>query len=220
MKVCTDACLFGAWVANKIVSEEIIANNILDIGTGTGLLSLMLAQKINTNITAIEIEEAAYLQAKENINAAFENNIFVAIGDITKKELDKKFDIIICNPPFFENQLKSGDVKRNAAMHATTLSYIGLAKAIQNNITENGKAFLLLPFYAIEYYEKILAIENLFVKHIVQINHSPLHSYFRAILMISKCKSGLIKTAISIKDNYKNYTAEFNVLLKDYYLYL
>lgn len=221
MKVCTDACLFGAWVANKLVSEKINPINILDIGTGTGLLTLMLAQKINTKIVSVEIDTDAYLQAKENIeNSEYKNNIIIQLADITTTNFNEKFDCIICNPPFFENQLQTNNAARNAAMHATTLSYIELAKVIQKNITENGNAFLLLPHYALQDFEKILATENLYVNNIVQINHSALHNYFRVIFMISKKEKIKDSSEISIKDENQNYSEIFIDLLNDYYLYL
>jgi tRNA1Val (adenine37-N6)-methyltransferase len=221
MKVCTDACLFGAWVADYLLSQKINPTTILDIGTGTGLLSLMLAQKIETKITAIEIEEAAYNQAKENIeNSNLKNNITVQLENITKANFSEKFDNIICNPPFFENQLKSNEVVRNIAMHATTLSYAALANAIKNNLAENGKAFLLLPHYAIAIFEKELIAYNLFVNHSLQIKHSPTRSFFRVVLVISKKISTKEITEMSIKNEANNYSDDFVYLLKDYYLYL
>jgi tRNA1Val (adenine37-N6)-methyltransferase len=221
MKVCTDACLFGAWAANYLVTQKINPATILDIGTGTGLLSLMLAQKTDAAITAVEIEEAAYTQATENIAASiFKNKITVHLADITKHIFPNKFDTIICNPPFFEDQLKSNNLARNAAMHATTLSYEALAKAINENLTENGNAFLLLPHYAIAQFEKIFAGENLFVQHIVHVKHSPTHPFFRAILRIGKSSVSKTLEEISIKEIDREYSESFVGLLKDYYLYL
>jgi tRNA1Val (adenine37-N6)-methyltransferase len=221
MKVCTDACLFGAWVANNLVSQKINPEFILDIGTGTGLLSLILAQKTDAEITGVEIQEATYKQAKENIEASvFKNKITVHLADITQQIFPNKFDTIICNPPFFEDQLKTNNTARNAAMHATTLSYEALAKAINNNLTENGTAFLLLPYYAVEQFEKILAAENLFVVHTANIKHSPMHSFFRAFVKIGKESTIKSFKEIFIKETDGKYSEEFNGLLKDYYFYL
>ena len=135
MKVCTDACLFGAWVANKIELNEINADNILDIGCGTGLLSLMLAQKTKAQIDAVEIDKNAFEQAKENINLTeWKEQINIHHGSIIDFKSNKKYDLIICNPPFYENQLKSVDSARNKAMHATTLSYKDLIFVLKNKI--------------------------------------------------------------------------------------
>jgi tRNA1Val (adenine37-N6)-methyltransferase len=221
MKVCTDACLFGAWAANYLVTQKINPATILDIGTGTGLLSLMLAQKTDAAITAVEIEEAAYTQATENIAASiFKNKITVHLADITKHIFPNKFDTIICNPPFFEDQLKSNNVARNTAMHATTLSYNALAKAINENLSENGNAFILLPHYAVAQFENILAAENLLVQHIENVKHSPTHPFFRAFLSIRKSTKAKTSSEISIKNENGNFTENFIALLKDYYLYL
>ena len=109
MKVTTDACLFGAWVAEEDKSEKIITKNVLDIGTGTGLLSLMYAQKNSlANIDAIEIDEDAYIQAKENVAASpFAERINIIHDDIKRFTFSKKYDCIISNPPFYEKEIRS-----------------------------------------------------------------------------------------------------------------
>ena len=164
MKVCTDACLFGAYVANKLEADNFNLNKILDIGAGTGLLSLMLAQKCYEKIDAIELDENAFLQARKNIeNSPFRNQIEILNVDILTFSANEKYDLIICNPPFFENQLKSDTAERNAAMHATTLSLLQLVQVIKSNLTLAGKAYLLLPYYAIANFEKNLFENKLFI---------------------------------------------------------
>ena len=221
MKVCTDACLFGAWIANKLFEEKIIPKKVLDIGSGTGLLSLMLAQKVNTKIDAVELDEAAFIQSKENIDAAnFIKNIMVHHADIISFKAIGKYDCILSNPPFFENQLKSNNIERNAAMHATTLSFIDLIMSISNNLTTEGKAYLLLPFYALEDFEKLLRTEHLFINEQVNINHTAKHHYFRAIIVIEKFSKAKIIRELIIKNNEGTYTNSFEHLLKDFYLNL
>lgn len=114
MKVCTDACLFGAYAANQLIF--INPAECLDIGTGTGLLSLMLAQKIPANIDAVEIEYASYSQAKGNFeHSPWREQLNVFHTDINQFQSEKKYNCIISNPPFFEKDLKSEDEKKNAA---------------------------------------------------------------------------------------------------------
>src|SRR6478672_11745355 len=103
MKVCTDACIFGAWVSNTIAGR-LHAGNCLDIGTGTGLLALMAAQKSTLHIDSIEIEKNAYVQAGENFSKSpWKDRIEIFHGDINAFSVTKKYDLIISNPPFFEN---------------------------------------------------------------------------------------------------------------------
>ena len=114
MKVCTDACLFGAYIANELQTNTV--KNILDIGTGTAILSLLLAQKTAAAIDAVEIDSAAFTQAKKNIEqAGFAAKITVFNVDILNFTTSKKYDYIISNPPFFESDLKSEDDKKNSA---------------------------------------------------------------------------------------------------------
>ena len=124
MKVTTDACLFGAWVAEEINNEELKINNCLDIGAGTGLLSLMIAQKNQeTGITGVEIDEDAGKQAKENINASpWKARIDILEGDVKNHDFPEKFDLIISNPPFYENEIRSATDSKNVAHHSENLS--------------------------------------------------------------------------------------------------
>jgi tRNA1Val (adenine37-N6)-methyltransferase len=142
MKVCTDSCLFGS----LIDSENI--KNALDIGCGTGLLSLMVAQKnLKIQITALEIDQNAVFDAAENIHESpFLNQITLhhqTVQDFAKKS-NEKFDLIFCNPPFFQNNLKSDKIEKNIAHHAETLTFDDLAESIDVLLEEKGSAWILL----------------------------------------------------------------------------
>ena len=151
MKVCTDACLFGAYVADQVKTKA--ANNILDIGTGTGLLSLMLAQRVPALIDAVEIDEAAYQQAKENFEQSpWKERLFAFNTDVTKFETEKKYDCIISNPPFFENDLKSNDSNKNNAKHDTSLSLDKLLQVVKKLLNDDGIFAVLLPYHRVEYF--------------------------------------------------------------------
>src|SRR5688572_28253839 len=131
MKVTTDACLFGAWAARSARQSAVGQSgspgihHVLDIGTGTGLLSLMMAQQINAEIDAIELDEDAFEQAQQNMaSSPWHDNLFVIQGDAKDMAyvLGKEYDIIVSNPPFYENELESPDLKKNRAHHSAGLS--------------------------------------------------------------------------------------------------
>jgi len=219
MKVCTDACILGALVAHKIESGKLSPKNILDIGSGTGLLSLMIAQKTSAQITAVEINTDAYHQAKQNIErSTWKENINIHNNDIAEFSGDVKYDLIICNPPFYENDLKSPTTARNEAMHADGLTFNQLAFEIKKNLSEPGKAAVLLPAHRLKDFEEALITEGLFIEEEMQIAHSPTHKFFRTILMISFKPTDIIKTILFIKDESGEYSVDFTALLRNYYL--
>jgi tRNA1Val (adenine37-N6)-methyltransferase len=220
MKVCTDACLLGAWVANKLEKKEIVPNKIMDIGTGTGLLSLMLAQNTNAPIDAIEINIDAFLQATENIeNSPFKNQIHTFHGPVEQFAAHEKYDLIISNPPFYTNQLKSPKEDKNAAMHDTGLSLENLSVAIKRNLSSNGKAYILLPFDSTAAFETILAQQQFYIIERLNIQNTLTSIYFRSIITISNNYDLLVEKSITIKSVNNIYSQDFINLLKPYYLH-
>ena len=246
MKVTTDACLFGAWVAREVViagkakqgssesgvrsresslrtkqSKEV--RKILDIGTGTGLLSLMLAQKTNAAIDAIEIEKDAYEQAEENILASpWKDRVTIYHADVREFSFPHKYDIIVSNPPFYENELKSPDQKKNIAHHGS-LSLNDLLEIVFYNLDTDGQFYLLLPLkrmtdagFLLPKYELVVT-QSIFIKQSIQ------HDYFRTFMKgerFSNDEKKYSKNEIAIWNEKKEYTNEFAELLTDYYLYL
>lgn len=143
MKVGTDAVLLGAWAD---VRE---AQQILDIGTGNGTIALMLAQRSNqaANIDAVEIEEADAIQANENFLASpWVSKIHLHHIAIQKFLPDKKYDLIVSNPPYFNNSQKPPDSKRHQARHTVTLRYDELLTASLRLLKDDGKFNVILPF--------------------------------------------------------------------------
>lgn len=220
MKVCTDACILGAWTSMRMESSSI--NNILDIGCGTGLLSLMLAQKINATIDAVEIDKVAITQATENIaGSSWANRINIIHTSIKDFQPVVKYDLIICNPPFYENDLRSGDETKNAAKHDTTLKLDELIFSIKSNLTETGIAVILLPFHRTAYFEKIAVDSSLFIREKLLVKQTGTHNYFRSIILISPVLNNECNTTeLIIHDAERNYTEDFKLLLADYYLNL
>lgn len=216
MKVCTDGCLFGAVVAENYPT----VGNCLDIGTGTGLLSLMYAQK-NTgcNIDAVEIDKVAAEQAEQNFAASpWLDRLNIFNTDIVAFDTHKKYNCIISNPPFFEDDLKSQDMAKNNAKHDTSLSLTGLLKIVKEQLSSDGIFAVLLPFHRVNHFIEQAAENNLYLIQQVLIKQTPTHDFFRGILFFSQTKSLSTKSEIIIKNDEGNYTDEFTAALKDYYL--
>ena len=221
MKVCTDACLFGAYTAAAFEEGKLTATNILDIGAGTGLLSLILAQKTDAPIDAVEIDNASYYQAKGNFeHGPWPEKLKIFHADINQFASEKKYDLIISNPPFFEKDLKSDDDKKNAAKHSTTLTLQQLLSAAVNNLSDDGVFVVLLPYHRINHCVEEAGKQGLYLSKKVLVKQTPLHAWFRGILFFSKHPNTPTKEEISIRDNMGDYTSKFQDLLKDYYLYL
>ena len=219
MKVCTDACLFGAMVPPAPPKGEY---SVFDIGTGTGLLSLMFAQKNPAAIIdAVEIDEDASEQAKDNfVTSPWPERLNIFHADILNFDPQKKYDCIISNPPFFEDDLKSTDENKNNAKHDTSLSLIQLLQIVESHLNRDGIFAVLLPYHRVNYFIEEASKFDLYLNQQILIRQTPKHDYFRGILFFSTVKTQLQNTEIIIKDNEGKYTDAFVAALKDYYLYL
>jgi len=222
MKVCTDACLFGAWVANIITTKKLPGKSILDIGAGTGLLSLMLAQQLNNScIHAIEIDEAAARQATENFTASpWKTQLQLFNTSIQSFAATQQYEFIISNPPFFQNDLASNNVQRNVALHSHQLSLEELLMAIQKHLAANGHFAVLLPFHRMAAFETLAAKASFYLHQKTLVQQTPKHPPFRSMLLFGRAQQTPEQTSIIIKDAAEKYTDGFILLLKDYYLYL
>lgn len=232
MKVTTDACLFGAWVAERVMSHEPgIINplpdryNLLDIGTGTGLLSLMLAQKNpGAVIDAVEKDKDAAEQAGENVAvSSWTNRIKVFHADARKFNYPAKYDVIISNPPFYENELKSSDTKKNLAHHNEGLLLPELLSIIKQNLKAGGRFYLLLPYKRNEEIRNLFSSDKMTIRKTVFIRQSEKHGFFRLLVEGDLNIENQTETRIdeiSIADKKEKITPEFKQLLKDYYLHL
>jgi tRNA1Val (adenine37-N6)-methyltransferase len=221
VKVSTDSCLFGAWAGEEIRSKSYEVKNILDIGAGTGLLMMMLAQKSNAIIDGIEIDQPSYKQAKGNIEAfAWNERLNIFYGDAKQFEFTKKYDFIISNPPFYEGDLKSDVSNRNIAMHDDGLKLEELLQVVDANLSADGNFAVLLPYHRADVFIGTAEGDNLHLAKRMNVKQSVTHSYFRTMLLFERKKTELFLEELSIKDHSNEYTEQFVELLKDYYLYL
>ncbi len=215
MKVCTDACIFGAFI------DVSCHRSILDIGTGTGLLALMLAQRCSIEIDAVEIDEAAAQQAFLNVqNSPFKAQIQVFHQAIQTFEPAKKYELIISNPPFYQNSLKSSDTQTNKALHDESLNFEELIEAVIRLLGHHGEFYVLLPPVELEKLIQIAEKKELYLSKKVLIKHSDSKPIMRVIAIFSgeKIKETSEDFFIIHEKDNKTYTAEFRKLLKDFYL--
>jgi tRNA1Val (adenine37-N6)-methyltransferase len=224
MKVTTDACLFGAWIVNEVKNQKLKVKPVLDIGTGTGLLSLMVAQKNpELKIDAIEIDTDAAEQAKINVGSSpWKEQINIIQADMKEFSFEKEFDLIISNPPFYEKEIRSATHSKNVAHHSENLTLKELLVIIKDNLSKTGSFFLLLPYKRNEEIKKLLNVHELKISKILFVRQSVKHDYFRIFI------KGSLNTEdketefdeLSILNEKQQYTHEFVTLLKDYYLHL
>ena len=219
MKVCTDACLFGAWAAFHLQVSKTVPKRILDIGTGTGLLSLMLAQSSDALIDAVEIAPAAAQQASSNAaNSPWKERIQIIEGDILDLALaNASYDFIISNPPFFENNLKSPDSNRNLAMHSSVLSLQALVQTVAGLLQINGHFAVLIPYERKSRMESLAIKKGLILIKSTDVQQSDQHGFFRTMLVFAKQNKPFLANSISIKIN-NVYSPAFRELLSTYYL--
>jgi tRNA1Val (adenine37-N6)-methyltransferase len=220
MKVCTDACLFGAYVADKFQKTS-SKFRVLDIGTGTGLLSLMLAQKNSSaEIDAVEIDRSAAEQAKENFrHSPWKERLHIHHQPIQEFGINT-YDLIISNPPFYENDLKSENVRRNLALHGAALGLDDLLDVIQKHISSQGKFAVLLPYHRSANFINHAQLKDLYLIDEVSVKQSSKHPYFRSMLLFGKNKVPVKHSDLCIKEANDEYSKEFVELLRDYYLKL
>ncbi len=221
MKVTTDGCLFGAWTVRELQEhvKERPVTDLLDIGTGTGLLSLMIAQELVTSIMAVEIDDAAAEQAKENVTAApWQDRIRVVQGDIRGWDPGKKFDVIVSNPPFYENELASPGRGRNMAHHAGGLLLRELIDEVKRLLAAEGVFCVLLPAKRAVEVEQRFGDAGLNVYKKAVVHASPSHSPSRVMYVLGFEPREAEEKTIFIRGEDGGYSEEFRGLLGGYYL--
>jgi tRNA1Val (adenine37-N6)-methyltransferase len=219
MKLGTDAVVLGAYV------NPYLAKNILDIGTGTGILALMMAQKSDALIQAVEIDEVAASEAEFNFkHSNWLNRISLysnSIQDFRREFPDVKFDLIITNPPYFVagNQFEIEEEKRRTARHTNTLSFEELAKIMAQLLHENGTIAMVLPNQEAELFIQIAETCQLFPKEILQVFPKKSKPFNRLVMLFSKQKQNIIQQELVIYNEDNSYTETYYELTKDFYLW-
>lgn len=218
MKVGIDGVLLGAW------TEVENLDKILDIGTGTGLIALMLGQRTEGEIDAIDIDENAINQAKENVGKSpWSNRIKLYLLSIQEfaKQTNNRYDLIVSNPPYFNNSLKAPTESRSVARHTDTLSHEDLIDNATVLLTQTGRICLILPvnegLKCVQYAEK----NKLFCTKLVTVYPKPGTVAKRLLIEFSLQFSQRIESELIIENNQRHqYSDEFSLLAKDFYLKL
>ena len=215
MKVGTDGVLLGAWTSVQG------AHSILDVGTGTGLVALMLAQRSlpNTNIVALEIDEAAARQAKENIvRSPWKKQIEVVQADFRKYQSPEKFDVIVSNPPYFVDSLGCPDQQRNSARHNDSLTYEELLEGVTGLLTENGTFTIVIPKDVADRVKMIASEKKLQAVRQLNVITKPGGIPIRTLITFSFSNQECIVEELLTEVARHQYSKEYIALTREYYL--
>lgn len=216
MKVGTDGVLLGAW---SDVSE---ANTALDIGTGTGLIAMMIAQRNQYIVTdAIDIDRDAIEQAEENIRQSpFHSRIRCYQSSLQSfnGQCQKKYDAIVSNPPFFAQSLKSPDGGRTLARHTDSLQMEELMGISSDFLSDKGKLSIIYPFEYKELLVQQATKSGLYVSRITNVYPTPSSPAKRILMELSKNNLPQIESNLIIEKERHIYSDEFMALVKDFYL--
>lgn len=213
MKIGTDAMIFGALVSpnNKFSG--------LDIGTGTGVLSLMVAQhNPQIQIQAIEIEENAFLEASENFSKSkFSKRLKALHKDFLEFKSDTLFDLVFSNPPYFENSSKSASEQRNTARHDDGLPLDQLCSKVIDLLTADGDFWLILPYLTMQGFYLDAANKGLHLHIEINVFGKEGSPQVRTIAAFSKVEKPFQKSELVIRDQYNQYTTVYKILTEHFH---
>ena len=216
MKVGTDGTLLGAWASTP---DE--ACRILDIGTATGLIALMMAQRFpKALITGIDIDEDAVSQARENTLASpFSERITVLQSDVTKMDDTEKFDSIVCNPPFFDQSLKCPNQQRTGARHTVSLNYEQLTETAFRLLKSDGSFSVIIPSDYRSRMESEAMLRGFFVSRVCSIQTTPTKQPKRYMIEFTKHPVSKVVTEIGILNiSSQERSPWYQQLTNDFYI--
>lgn len=217
MKVGTDGVLLGAWV-----SLDTNIQKILDIGSGTGVIGLMLAQRHSeAEIDAIEIEENAYEQSVENFeNSDWNNRLFCYNTSLKEfqKEVDEKYDLIISNPPFYNSTFKDLEAKKAIAKHTISLTYSDLLNSTSKLLSTKGTCAFIIPYDEESNFIEIAKGCKLYPKRITRVKGNKSAVFKRSLIQFSIELSQTEISELTIEIERHVYTAAYKKLVQDFYL--
>ena len=217
MKVGTDGVLLGAWV-----NLDFNPDSILDIGAGTGLIALMMAQRSNAEtIDAIELNDAAYEQTVENFeNSDWADRLFCYHASLQEfsDEIEDKYDFIISNPPFYTSTYKELSEERALARHSESLTYTDLLESTSKLLSEDGNCAFIIPFEEEKNFIKIAEKNKLYPNRITRVKGAINTVVKRSLLQFSFLKTETAYSELTLEMSRHNYTPEYKKMVQDFYL--
>ena len=215
MKVGTDSIILGS--AIKVKSEY---KRIIDVGTGSGLLSLMIAQKSsNSDITAVEIDSNSYHQANINIdNCKWNDRINLLHADAKHLKTDDEYDLIICNPPYFSNSKQSIITSKNTARHQVEFTFKDLLNIWNEKGNNNSDLACILPIKESKKLFDMVKNHGNYLAYNLEVRSNPNSNPKRAVMLFSKNKMETIKSELCIHNNQGGYSEAYINMTKDFYL--
>lgn len=217
MKIGTDGILLGAWVSLRKNPFS-----ILDIGAGTGIIALQLAQRSNAEmIDAIEIDEDAYEQCVENFeNSPWGDRLFCYHASLEEfvEEIDDKYDLIISNPPFYSEDYKSSNESRDVARFTEALPFDELIDSASILLADEGIFAVIVPRKEEENIVKMASAVNLFSNRICRVRGNETSEEKRSMMEFSFDKTAPKIENLVIEISRHNYTEEYKNLVRDFYL--
>jgi len=217
MKIGTDGVLLGGWT--PLINNPY---NVLDIGAGTGILSLMLAQRSNAEqIDAIEIDEDAYEQCFENFEASpWGDKLFCFHAGLDEfvDEPEDEYDLIISNPPFYTDDFKSDNASRDLARFEDALPFEELIEAAALLLSDNGIFSVIIPFKEEERFVSMCKELDLFPLKITRVKGTPTSEIKRSLLAFCRIEQTPLIDELIIEISRHNYTPEYIELTKEFYL--
>jgi tRNA1Val (adenine37-N6)-methyltransferase len=217
MKIGTDGVLLGAWA-----SVEHNPFNVLDIGAGTGILSLMMAQRSHAeNIEAIEIDDDAFEQCTENFeNSPWNDRLFCFHASLLEyiEAVDEKFDLIICNPPFYTEDYKTQDQARDLARFSDAMPMEHIIFAVITFLSDKGKFSIIIPFKEEKKYIEEAGLIGLYPNRILRVRGNENSELKRSLIEFSYSESPIKISELIIETERHQYTQDYINLTKDFYL--
>lgn len=215
-KIGTDAILLGSW------ASHLSASSILDVGSGTGIIALMLAQRhLKATITTIEIQPQSFQILQENIsNSPWKNRFQTVNNSFLTHQFDQQFDLIVSNPPYFEDSLENKTETKSIARHTKALSFEALISKSAQLLTESGKLSLVFPAEKLERISHFAQENKLFLNKVTFVRGLPDYPVKRVLVEFSKVKQRFIEESLTVEIKRGQFSPEYCLLTKEFHPFL